>query len=97
MTHEELKKKISLTASINEDKIATLLESFSDIVSARLLEGDAILLPGLGQLEAIKENEKIINLPSDPQERYLVPPRIMPVLHPDSELYRQIQSRKPKQ
>lgn len=90
MTHQELINKIAEKNNQEPSQVAELLTNLADLLVTRLVEGDNIDLPHVGVLSTVKENEKVIVNPANNQERYLVPPRILPTLYPDYFLNKQV-------
>lgn len=64
---------------------AANVETFVNVVTERLKDGDQINISGFGVLETKMRKERLSVNPKTGQ-RFLVPPKIQPVFRPSSKL-----------
>lgn len=81
----------SLSAAMGRDSkdITSLLDSLSAVIKERLSDMDTIAIPGFGEFEPVKEDERIDTDPTTGQ-KMLIPPAINIRFNPSSLLKRKI-------
>lgn len=81
----------SLAASLGRDTadVTALLDSLAAAMKERLCDMDTIAIPGFGEFEPVKDDEKIV---ADPESgrNMLMPPSITVRFNPSSLLKRKI-------
>lgn len=85
MKNKELITELSVKLGWTSQEVADMLSAFSTLVGSKLLDNDAIYLPGLGLFEIKKKTERISLNPAN-GKRYLVPPKLVPVFKPGATI-----------
>lgn len=75
MDNKKLIETVAKNLGRSKSDVTKLLEAFTNIVTTRCSELDSIVIPGFGNLEPRKRNERIVINPSN-GKRTLVPPKI---------------------
>lgn len=81
MTNKELIAELAKRLELTQVQTATFLEDAVSIVSENLSENNTINIQGFGLFETKKKQERISVNPVTKQ-RFLVPPKLMPVFKP---------------
>ncbi|MGM9804299.1 MAG: HU family DNA-binding protein [Muribaculaceae bacterium] len=76
METKELIARVAERIGRSSEDTAKLLEGLSIVLRERLADLDSIAIPGFGNFEAKKKDERIVNNPSN-GKRMLVPPRVV--------------------
>lgn len=75
----DTKEFIDLLASeahMDRKEAQKLLDEFSAIFEDRISRGDVVAIPGFGNFESRKRNERIISHPSDSGKKLFIPPKV---------------------
>lgn len=75
MDNRKLIEKVARKLNRDKGDVAKLLEAFTSIVATRCSELDTIAIPGFGNFEPRKHNERIQYNPSN-GKRTLLPPKV---------------------
>lgn len=80
---------ISNDSSVNRDDIQSIINSFSQVLAERIIDLDVIVIPGFGQFEGRKRNERLTVHPAS-GERLMVPPKLVLNFRPSGVLKNKI-------
>lgn len=69
--------------------VADMLSALGSAVGTKLLEGDTVCLSSFGLFEARKKKEHI-SVDSVDGKKYLIPPKLIPIFRPDTNLINRI-------
>ena len=75
MEHKELVDNISRKLGRSKGDVDKLIDSLTDVLKTRCGELDSVAIPGFGNFEGKKKNERVMTNPSNGR-RMLVPPKI---------------------
>ena len=81
MKNKELITELSKRLEWTSKDVTEMLSALSSVVGSKLVDNDTIYLQNFGQFEVKKKAERISVNPAN-GERYLVPPKIVPVFKP---------------
>lgn len=81
MKNKELITELSKRLEWTSQDVTEMLSALSSVVGSKLVDNDTIYLQNFGQFEVKKKAERISVNPAN-GERYLVPPKIVPVFKP---------------
>ena len=81
MKNKELITELASRLGWTAQEVTDTLSVLSSVVSSRLVDNDIVYLQGFGQFEVKKKAERISVNPSN-GNRYLVPPKLVPVFKP---------------
>lgn len=90
MDHKTFIDKIAETTAFGREECESFLEAFIGVMEGALSEGDTISLPAFGNFDAHKRNERIMNNPSQPGKRLLIPPKLVINFKPSVSLKNKI-------
>lgn len=76
MDNKELLERVSENLGRSKGDVAKLMEAFAEVVKARCGALDSVAIPGFGNFEAKKKNERVVVNPSN-GKRMLVPPKVV--------------------
>lgn len=85
MNNKEFITKLSKRCGMAPAEAAANVETFVNVVTERLKDGDQINISGFGVLETKMRKERLSVNPKTGQ-RFLVPPKIQPAFRPSSKL-----------
>lgn len=85
MNNKEFITRLSKRCGMTPAETATNVETFVDVVTERLKEGDQINISGFGVIETKMKKERVSVNPKTGQ-RFLVPPKIQPAFRPSNKL-----------
>jgi DNA-binding protein HU-beta len=82
---KEVEFNTELSARLNWEKqdVESMLVSLGELMGEKLSQSDTIILHGLGQFEARKKAERMSTVNG---KRYLIPPKLVAVFRPASNL-----------
>lgn len=71
------------------EEVASLIKSFSNLLSETVKEGDSMSMPGFGSFEPKMKQERIVTHPAT-GKKLLVPPRLSVVFKPSAILKQKV-------
>lgn len=89
MDTKRLIDAVAVRAALSKDDTARLLNSFIEVVSDSLSEGDSINIPPMGAFETKLRAERYTIHPAS-GKRILVPPKLSVVFKPSNSLKQKI-------
>ena len=81
MKNKELVTELATRLGWTAQEVTETLSVLGSVVSSRLVDNDTIYLQGFGQFEVKKKAERISVNPAN-GNRYLIPPKLVPVFKP---------------
>ena len=89
MKNKELITELSNRLGWTTQEVTEMLSVLSSVISSRLVDNDMIYLQGFGLFDVKKKAERISVNPVNGQ-RYLVPPKLVPVFKPGTTIKNQL-------
>jgi len=83
MKEVEFNTELSVRLNWEKQEVENMLASLGDLIGEKLSQYDIILLNGLGQFEARKKADRISTVNG---KRYLIPPKLVAVFRPATNL-----------
>lgn len=85
MNNKEFIAKLAKKCGITTAEATANVESFVNVMTARLKENEQLNISGFGVLEVKKRKERLSVNPKTGQ-RFLIPPKLVPSFRPSSKL-----------
>lgn len=82
--------KVVKASGIDPEMCAAYQDALTRLLEESLASGDIVSLPGFGNFEPRKRNERIMSHPSSKGKRLLVPPKLVVSFKPSSVLKNKI-------
>lgn len=89
MDNKTLIDSISSSAAMDREKVQSIVASFCEVLADRCVDLDTVIIPGFGQFEARKRNERLTVHPATGQ-RLMVPPKLVMSFKPSGVLKNKI-------
>lgn len=77
MDHKTFIDNLSEETGLDKDQCSSLINELIDIFGTNLVEDEMISIPSFGSFELRKRKERVMNHPSSPKKRLLVPPKLV--------------------
>lgn len=85
MKDAEIVNELSTRLNLEKQEVESIIAKFSSIIGDKLSDNNIVTIQGLGLFESKKKAERISANPIN-GERYMVPPKLVPVFKPVSTL-----------
>lgn len=79
-------ENVCAAAEIDAKTANLFLDALGKVFEDSLGQSDILCIPGFGNFEARKRNERIMSHPSEPGKRLLVPPKVVVSFKPSAIL-----------
>lgn len=76
MDNKTLLENLTKELYVKKDDVKRMMSSFCNILADSCIAGDAVVVPGFGQFEARKKQERLATHPST-GKRLLIPPKLV--------------------
>lgn len=77
MDYKSLIDRVCEETKVESGAVVAFIEGFASMLEESLRSNDTVCIPGFGNFESKKRNERIMNHPSSPEKRLLVPPKVV--------------------
>lgn len=85
MDNKTLIESIASASGISKEEVQSIINDFCQVLGERCVDLDTIIIPGFGQFEARKRNERLTMHPSTGL-RLMVPPKLVMNFKPSGVL-----------
>lgn len=86
MDFKSFMTKVQQGSGLDSETCNLMLASLIEVTETSLSDGDIVSIPSFGNFEPRKRNERIMSHPSNPQKRFLVPPKVVVNFKPSAIL-----------
>lgn len=86
MDNKTFLNRITKESGLDKEECSLLIESLASLFEDSLSSGASIAIPGFGNFDSRKRNERIMTHPSSPQKRMMVPPKVVVGFKPSTLL-----------